>query len=263
MTSLLAIALKRPKLQPADISQLTKVYGVTMSTAKDLPFDSALISESQAEQAESSKTKCVIKTVWIPRSCSGLDVSDEDLVEDVSVDVDAFPVLDKYCQTLDQLQHHHYAKASQRGRHLFKLLKWSIVDSELLPSTYSVCLPELQRPAVNFRALMAALLDAPQRKLRNAIPILNQIIQEGRIGVVRSGIMGAIRRYLGIDYMDFVIDPPMALSALTSVLFYMSIPCRPGASSSGNHVRSQLWTKILSDAFSLHPESLESVWGAT
>src|SRR3990170_7236702 len=95
---------------------------------------------------------------------------------------------------------------------------------------------------------------------KTTCPVLNRIIKEGKVGIVQSGITGTIQRWLGLEPANFVIDAPTALSALTSVLLFVPSPVRPGADSSENHFKSQLWTKILSDAFSLNVDPFESTW---
>ena len=77
---------------------------------------------------------------------------------------------------------------------------------------------------------------------------------------MQLGIIGTIQRWLGSGPADFVIDAPTALSVLTSVLLFAPSPVRPGADPSENHFKSQLWTKILLDAFSLNVVLFEPIW---
>ncbi|CAG8437829.1 16833_t:CDS:2, partial [Funneliformis mosseae] len=181
-------------------------------------------------------------------------------VQYVSVNTMAFPALKEYCNILEQLENHYIEEESQRGRHLFKLLTWSVVDSKLFPTQDPICYPDLLRPTVNFGIIVAALKDTQHQKLHDAIPVLNRIIKEGKVGIVQSGITGTIQRWLGLEPANFVIDAPTALSALTSVLLFVPSPVRPGADPSENHFKSQFWTKILSDAFSLNVDPFESTW---
>ncbi|CAG8702809.1 11477_t:CDS:2 [Funneliformis mosseae] len=181
-------------------------------------------------------------------------------IQYVSVNTMAFPALKEYCNILERLEDHCVEEESQRGRHLFKLLSWSVVDSKLFPTQDPICYPDLWRPAVNFGIVIAGLEDTRHQKLQDAIPALNRIIKEGKMGMVQSGIVGTIQRWLGLEPADFVIDAPTALSALTSILLFTPLPVRPGADPSENHFKSQLWTKILSDAFSLNIVPFEPTW---
>ncbi|RHZ47086.1 hypothetical protein Glove_593g44 [Diversispora epigaea] len=172
----------------------------------------------------------------------------------------AFPALKEYCEILEKLKDHHLEEESQRGRHLLKLLTWSVVDSRLFPAQDPICYPDLRKPAINFGITIAALKDTRHQKLWDAIPVLNRIIKEGKMGIVQSSIISTIQRWLGLDPANFVIDAPTTISALTSVLLFVRSPVRPGARPSENHFKSQLWTKILSDAFSLSIDPFDPIW---
>jgi hypothetical protein len=97
-------------------------------------------------------------------------------------------ITDDYCASIFYL--------SQRGRHLFKLLSWSVVDSKLFPAQNPMCYPDLGKPTANFGIIIAALKETRHQKLQDAIPVLNRIIREGKMGIVRSGIIGTIQRWL-------------------------------------------------------------------
>ncbi|RIA84895.1 hypothetical protein C1645_879656 [Glomus cerebriforme] len=140
----------------------------------------------------------------------------------------AFPALKEYCNILERLENHYIEEESQRGRHLFKLLTWSVVDSKLFPAQDPIYYPDLLRPTVNFGIIVAALKDTQHRKLHDAIPVLNRVIKEGKVGIVQSGITGTIQRWLGLEPADFIIDAPTALSALTSVLLFAPLPFEVG-----------------------------------
>ena len=86
-------------------------------------------------------------------------------VQYVSVNTMAFPALKEYCNILEQLENHYIEEESQRGRHLFKLLTWSVVDSKLFPAQDPICYPDLLRPTVNFGIIVAALKDTQHQKL--------------------------------------------------------------------------------------------------
>src|SRR5688572_24075485 len=68
-------------------------------------------------------------------------------VEDLDVDMDRFPALFDYCQALREMQNSHIDEVSQQGRHLFRLLKWSVVDGKFLKMP--IVLPNISRPTVN------------------------------------------------------------------------------------------------------------------
>ncbi|CAG8787850.1 25086_t:CDS:2, partial [Cetraspora pellucida] len=155
-------------------------------------------------------------------------------VQHVFVNTKAFPDLEEYCKILEQLKNRPLDEESQRGRHLCRLLMWSVVDK--------------------------ALKSTQHKKLLNAIPALNRIINEGKIRTTKSSIINRIQHWLGSGSADFIIDVPTALSALTSVLLFVPSPVRSGASPSENHYKAQLWAKILSDAFTLNIDHFEPTW---
>ncbi|KAF0547700.1 ran-binding protein 10 [Gigaspora margarita] len=181
-------------------------------------------------------------------------------VQYVFVNTKAFPDLEEYCKILEQLKNHHFDEESQRGRHLCRLLIWSVVDSKLFPTPDQIHYPDLHKPAVNFGFLIEALKSTQHKKLLNAIPTLNRIINEGKIGTTKSNIINRIQHWLGSGSADFIIDVPTTLSALTSFLLFVPSPVRSGASPSENHYKAQLWAKILSDAFTLNIDPFEPTW---
>nr|CAG8612211.1 1254_t:CDS:2 [Entrophospora candida] len=181
-------------------------------------------------------------------------------VQYIFANTKAFPDLKEYCKILEQLKNHHLEEESQRGRHLCKLLIWSVVDSKLFPTQDPICYPDLQKPAINFGFITEALKSTKHKKLLNAIPVLNGIINEGKIGTTKSSIINRIQHWLGSGPANFVIDVPTTLSALTSVLLFVPSPVRSGADPSENHYKAQLWAKILSDAFTLNIDSFEPTW---
>ncbi|CAG8795465.1 2736_t:CDS:2, partial [Racocetra persica] len=151
-------------------------------------------------------------------------------VQSVFINTKGFPALKEYCEILRQLMNNHLEEDSQLGRHLFQLLAWSVVDN------------------------------TQHQKMWDAIPILNRILKEGKIETVQSNFISIVQRWLGSEPAYFAIDALTALSALTSLLLFVPSPVRPGAHPSENHLKSQLWTKILSDAFTLNTDSFNPIW---
>ncbi|CAG8574125.1 11675_t:CDS:2 [Gigaspora margarita] len=83
-------------------------------------------------------------------------------------------------QILEQLKNHHFDEESQRGRHLCRLLIWSVVDK--------------------------ALKSTQHKKLLNAIPALNRIINEGKIGTTKSSIINRIQHWLAQLWAKILSD---------------------------------------------------------
>nr|CAG8469168.1 7890_t:CDS:2 [Entrophospora candida] len=159
-----------------------------------------------------------------------------------------------------QTENNHDVQYIFANTKAFPDLKEYFVDSKLFPTQDPICYPDLQKPAINFGFITEALKSTKHKKLLNATPVLNGIINEGKIGTTKSSIINRIQHWLGSGPANFVIDVPTTLSALTSVLLFVPSPVRSGADPSENHYKAQLWAKILSDAFTLNIDSFEPTW---
>ena len=71
--------------------------------------------------------------------------------EEPLVIIDKFPTLLEYHEVLKEMQRSHIDKVSQSGRHLSKLLKWSVVDSKIFK--VQITLPTIARPTINLNLL--------------------------------------------------------------------------------------------------------------
>ncbi|CAG8757984.1 8673_t:CDS:2, partial [Dentiscutata erythropus] len=116
---------------------------------------------------------------------------------------------EEYCKILLERQESQIKEVSQSGQHLFKLLKWSIIDSKLFG--IAVQISSCSRPAVNLHQVDKV-----------AVPLLNLIIDERRIGSV-SSLYESIKISIGLQ-KDYVIDSYTVLSAAFSVCSYFPIP---------------------------------------
>ncbi|CAG8688106.1 5059_t:CDS:2, partial [Ambispora gerdemannii] len=138
-------------------------------------------------------------------------------VEELYVDVNEFPELLKYCQSIKEMQENHIDEISQSGRHLSILLKWSVVDSKLFK--IPVTPPTISRPALNLHNLKVIFKEYPGLQADN---ILDALIEDKKIGIVRTN---GWLEWLGLkkqnhdDYFHSV-DTYTALSAIMSVLLY-------------------------------------------
>src|SRR5215472_14421323 len=81
--------------------------------------------------------------------------------------VEAFPSLMSYCDKLNRMQSNHDENISQRARILFRMLRWSVVDSVLFSDLRHE--PDVQRPAIDFNALTIAANNCPNSNVLSAI----------------------------------------------------------------------------------------------
>ncbi|CAG8584739.1 4302_t:CDS:2, partial [Acaulospora colombiana] len=164
-------------------------------------------------------------------------------VEELHVDVNEFPDLLEYCQNIKEMQENHIDEISQLGRHLSILLKWSVVDSKLFKTP--VTSPIISRPALNLHNLKVIFKEYPDLQADN---ILDALIEDKKIGIFRTNgwleWLG-LKKQNHVDYF-YLVDTYTTLSAIIY--------------PSEAHVKIQLWSKILSDSFTLNQVRFEPTW---
>ncbi|KAF0377769.1 hypothetical protein F8M41_012555 [Gigaspora margarita] len=157
-----------------------------------------------------------------------------------------FSGMKEYCDILLERQESQIEEVSRSGRHLFQLLKWSIIDSELFG--IALLMPNCSRPAISLCQVDKA-----------AAFSLKPLIYEGKIGNTDS-IYESLKRFVGLQ-KDYIIDSYVASSAIKSVLSYCPAPSLGLESGpSESHSKIQLWSRILSDAFIYNLVRSEPVW---
>ncbi|CAG8761636.1 44119_t:CDS:2 [Gigaspora margarita] len=157
-----------------------------------------------------------------------------------------FSGMKEYCDILLERQESQIEEVSRSGRHLFQLLKWSIIDSELF--RIALLMPNCSRPAISLCQVDKA-----------AAFSLKPLIYEGKIGNTDS-IYESLKRFVGLQ-KDYIIDSYVASSAIKSVLSYCPAPSLGLESGpSESHSKIQLWNRILSDAFIYNLVRFEPVW---
>ncbi|CAG8627870.1 8372_t:CDS:2 [Ambispora gerdemannii] len=122
-------------------------------------------------------------------------------VEELTFDPHIATLLLPYRRFLEEMRNHYVEQESQRGRHLSNILKWSVVEHSL---------------------------SAYQDRLLTYD--------------VSPGFKRWLERLWRVHIKEhYIIDTVTALTAITSVISYSSIPCRgPGSKPSENHIKSQI-----------------------
>jgi hypothetical protein len=188
-------------------------------------------------------------------------IKDEDsTIEELSFDLHVAKLLLPYRRVLEEMRNHHVEEELQRARNLSLMLKWSVVEYSLFKGS-KFC-PNLPKPAINMNLLKSVLMETKNRNLHHAVTIVHNLIAKGIVDSVNFDIRQWLAKLFGARNKEHrVIDVQTSLTAITSVLLYSSTPCRgPGSKSSENHVKSQLWAKIFSDAFLIGSEEIGVNW---
>lgn len=166
----------------------------------------------------------------------------------------------QYRRVLEEMKNHYVGQESQRGRHLSNMLKWSVVDHSLFNGFKFVV--SLLRPAVNMSLLEPILMENQNKPIHHVVTILRNLITKEIVDDVSLGFKRWLERLWGVRTKEYyIIDTITALTAITSVIFYSSTPCRGlGSKPSENHIKSQLWAKIFSDAFLIDSNDTNVNW---
>ncbi|CAG8736402.1 3108_t:CDS:2 [Cetraspora pellucida] len=162
-------------------------------------------------------------------------------VEELCVNICEFPALLGYCQSLEEMQ---------ENSRLFEI-----------PMTP----PTILRPALHINDLKVILREYSDLETNS---ILDALLESKQIEIVATRYQIRMRKWLewlGLrrnnDDHFYNIDIYTALSAIMSVLLYNPAKCRgPGSHPSEAHVKIQMWSKILSDSFTLNQVRFEPIW---
>src|SRR2546423_2567090 len=168
-----------------------------------------------------------------------------------------FSSYDLYRKFLLDNQTHHIEEVAQNTRDNIDLLKYYVLDNKIFQSPDRVRRPELLKPIVNLSRIKDALLELNNNRIRNATNFLDKLISDNTVGNRSLSFSSLFKQKKG-----FYIDTPTALSAVTSVVHYIPVPSSGlGSDPSENHVKCQLWAKLLSDSFSHYGEDyFKPIW---
>jgi hypothetical protein len=154
-----------------------------------------------------------------------------------------------YKESIDKLRKHATEEVSQRGRYLFRMLEWFVVDQVL----YGVSSDPLfvPTPSINVAALIPIFEDSSRSEIRQGINNVKILVKQGHL----------LNPTTTLDGNNLYIDLITVTSTITSVLCYRSVPSRgPGTEPSENHIKAEMFTKILKDAFSLGAHEFHTNW---
>jgi hypothetical protein len=171
--------------------------------------------------------------------------------------------LKDYCKTLTELQSHHIEEDSQRARHYFEMLKFSVVNSEIFFGANRQNLFNISIPQVALKLLSTVFEEHPNEELRSVVGTLQSLKNKGRIYTSDSNIVVASLRWLFWYHQKnlYYIDVLTASSAIMAVISCTGTPSRGiGSNPSENHVKIELWSGIFSAAFKLHKLKFLPVW---
>ncbi|CAG8477322.1 6122_t:CDS:1, partial [Cetraspora pellucida] len=181
-------------------------------------------------------------------------------VEELTFDPHIVTLLLQYRRALEEIRNHHVEQESQRGRHLSNILKWSVVDYSLFNGFKFVV--SLLRPAINMSLLEPILMECWNKPIHHVVTILRNLITKEIVDDIGTDSNGWLERLWRVRIKEhYIIDTKIALTAITSVIFYSSTPCRgPGSKPSENHIKSQMWAKIFSDTFLINSDDIDVNW---
>ncbi|KAF0470633.1 hypothetical protein F8M41_025364 [Gigaspora margarita] len=194
----------------------------------------------------------------------------DSLTEELVVDYNINPNLKAYCEILETLQNHHVEEDSQSVRRFIKMLKWFCVDYELFLTTgWTGWEERLQQssfptPQISLRLVSALFLKHTNDKFHSVVPILKNLITKGKIfnNDVNYLSFETIRRLFDKSKKKCnEIDTLTVASVISAVVLYVPTPCRGlGSEPSENHVKAELWAKIISNTFTLYNSKFVPVW---
>ncbi|CAG8725603.1 5786_t:CDS:2, partial [Racocetra fulgida] len=188
----------------------------------------------------------------------------EDLI--ITVDTSIHPFIEPYSKLIFSLQEHHIEEDSQRARHLIEMLKWSVVNRDCFIEVgwKSNLINNISMPRVKFSLVAAVLQDHADQKLHFAATTLEALKKKEKLGNKNIGwltfptffedLFRKKSNYYGLDVLTVV-------TVISAVFLYKPTPsCGLGRMPSENHIKIELWSKILSTAFSLHHSEFFPVW---
>ncbi|CAG8734852.1 41862_t:CDS:2, partial [Gigaspora margarita] len=126
-------------------------------------------------------------------------------IEELTFDPHIATLLLQYRRVLEEMKNHYVGQESQRGRHLSNMLK----------------------PAVNMSLLEPILMENQNKPIHHVVTILRNLITKEIVDDVSPGFKRWLERLWGVRTKEYyIIDTITALTAITSVIFYSSTPCR-------------------------------------
>ncbi|KAF0552563.1 ran-binding protein 10 [Gigaspora margarita] len=185
--------------------------------------------------------------------------------EVVTIDLDIHPLIAPYSNIIFALQEHHVEEDSQRARHLIEILKWSVVDRDVFVEVgwRDTQLNEISTPRTEINLAISVLQNHISSKFHFAAKTLKAL--ESKKKLINNGICWSnIPMFIGnffIKYNYYDIDVITVVTAVLAVVSYKPTPaCGLGSLPSENHIKIELWAKILSAAVSLHHSEFLPVW---
>ncbi|CAI2179226.1 5312_t:CDS:2 [Funneliformis geosporum] len=171
-----------------------------------------------------------------------------------------YPMLTNYYRILLAMQDLHIEEDSQRARHSFAMLEWSVINFEIFedagwqgerkPATISI-------PQIELKLLSPIFEKHFDSRIQSVIAMLRSLERKGKI--VTSSLFNSWFGWLwGRSRSYYYLDALTCISVLSTVISYIPTPCRGlGSKPSENH---ELWTSILFNAFSFHNPKFFTAW---
>jgi hypothetical protein len=177
--------------------------------------------------------------------------------------VEKYPLLKNYCKILLAMQELHIEEDSQRARHSFAMLEWSVVNYQIFadagwqverkPATISI-------PQIELKLLSPIFERHFDCRIRSVTAILQSLANRGKIG--NSSMFSNWINWLWNQSESYYkIDALTCIPVISAVISYIPTPCRGlGSEPSENHIKAELWTNILSNSFSLNNPKFVPLW---
>ena len=91
------------------------------------------ISTNNGSNENSNESESILSNSSLGKRVYRYDEDHEepDEVEEVNINYNRHPLLERYCTLLLKLQDHPVEEESQRARHISKMLKWHVVDQRI------------------------------------------------------------------------------------------------------------------------------------
>ncbi|RIA88310.1 hypothetical protein C1645_826575 [Glomus cerebriforme] len=160
-----------------------------------------------------------------------------------AVDFEKYPLLKNYCRILLAMQEFHIEEDSQRARHSFTMLEWSVVNFEMFadagwqgerkPVTISI-------PQIELKSLSPIFERYFDCRIRSVIAMLRSLVNKGKIG--NSSMFSSWVNWLWNQSKSYYkIDALTCIPVISTVISYIPTPCRGlGSEPSENHIKAEL-----------------------
>ncbi|RIA93782.1 hypothetical protein C1645_818983 [Glomus cerebriforme] len=189
-------------------------------------------------------------------------------IEEIKVDYTKHPLLENYCNLLFKLQYHPVEEESQRARHISKMLKWHVVNQEMFIEVgwiENYHNHPISKPSFGLNLVSSVFNQSPRDQLHQAGQSIQKLAAKNIIGNSDNWVplpVISLMKFFGKKFDNyFELDALTVISVISSIILYAPTPSNGfGCLPSENHVKAELWTRILSNAFNLNKTKFVPVW---